>query len=67
MLKGTTAQGTQDDFEFRKKYTILENKGLSGFSGDSVPFVREKMIPYFEKIEDYEKCQFLQTLIKKRK
>jgi hypothetical protein len=62
MLRGTTAQGTQDDFKFRRIYTMLENEGVSGFSGDSVPFIREKMIPYFEKIEDYEKCQFLQKL-----
>jgi hypothetical protein len=67
MLKGTTAQGTPEDYKFRRIYTMLENDGVSKFSGDPIPFILQEMIPYFEKIEDYEKCQFLQEIAKKRK
>jgi len=62
-MRNTTATGNFKDFEMRKIYTKLENQGLKGYTGDSVPFIQEKMIPYFEKIEDYEKCQFLQELV----
>ena len=67
MLRGTTAQGTEEDYKYRKMYTILENEGLSGFTGDSVPFICEEMIPYFERIQDYEKCKFLQKIVTGKK
>jgi len=62
-MRNTTATGSFEDFELRKIYTKLENQGLGGYTGDSIPFIREKMITYFEKIEDYEKCQFLKELV----
>jgi hypothetical protein len=61
-MRNTTATGTFRDFEMRKIYTKLENEGLQGYIGDSVPFITQTMIPYFEKTEDYEKCKFLREL-----
>lgn len=63
MLKETKATGTREDFLFRKIYTMVEKNGLSAIKKDDpIAFISKKMIPHFEKTEDYEKCQTLKEI-----